>query len=84
MIKYFFTIDKQSKKSFLLDIFGEIILNNLNNNLKNKSFGFCVECGCKFEKKTINSNQIRCDNCAKEKQKILDRESKRRKRIKNV
>lgn len=76
LIKYCFTDDKNNKKSLLINLFGQDILNNLEINLKDKEFGFCEVCGERFDKKT--NNQKYCDVCAKEKIKERDRIRKRK------
>ena len=50
--KYCFENSKNLKKSLLFNVFGEIILNNINRNLKDKKYGFCKECGERFDKKS--------------------------------
>lgn len=65
LIKYYFSVEKVSKKTLLINLFGEEILKNLETNLKDTNFSFCECCGERFEKKTPNSNQIYCPTCAK-------------------
>jgi hypothetical protein len=83
LIKYYFGEKKGTKKTLLLNLFGENILNNLDNNLKDKTFGFCQCCGERFDKKTSNSPQKYCDECQKEIRKIKMREYNKKNYEKN-
>lgn len=71
LIKYCFTEDKNNKKSLLINLFGQDILNNLEFNLKDKEFGFCEVCGERFDKN--NNKQKYCDRCQKEIKKEMNR-----------
>lgn len=63
LTKYYFSEEKTSKKTLLINLFGEYILNNLELNLKDKSFGFCEVCGERFDK--TGKNQKYCIGCQK-------------------
>lgn len=82
LVKYLFKVKSNCKKTLLFNCFEDILLNNLQNNLKDKAYGYCECCGEKFEKKTINSNQKYCDACAKEIKKEQNRLSYQRKKQK--
>ena len=51
------------------------------HSLKFKKYGFCKECGERFDKKSANSKQIYCKECAKKIQQIQKNEWKRRKNL---
>ena len=77
IVKYSFSIN-DLKMSFLWEVFGKIIINNINNNLKlsidDKMVNMCECCGKRFKLKSVNSRQKYCDECAtkidKEKAKV--------------
>lgn len=74
LIKYYFSDEKTSKKTLLINLFGENILNNLEESLKDKDFGFCEVCGERFDKnKTKSMKQKYCNKCAKEVKKENDK-----------
>ena len=76
IITYGFEEDEMNL-AFIFNVFGAVIINNINNNLKNKSLDkgwkICEECGERF--KYTKEKQIYCEKCAKEinKQKTLER-----------
>lgn len=78
IIKYSFK-DDEMKLAFVFNVFGAVIINNLNNNLElslnNENVIMCECCGKRFRLKTPNSNQKYCDRCGKEinKQNALER-----------
>ena len=65
IIKYIYTTNRNSKKSFLFDLFGDIIYNNLKNRI-DKPLGEYIMCEVCGERvlNTVN-NRIYCDKCAK-------------------
>ncbi|MEO2601073.1 hypothetical protein [Clostridium butyricum] len=74
LIKYYFSDEKTSKKTLLINLFGEYILSNLEENLNDKDFGFCEVCGERFDKNNIkNTSQIYCKEC----QKNIEKEKKK-------
>ena len=77
IITYGFEEDEMNL-AFIFNVFGAVIINNINNNLKNKSLDkgwkICEECGERFEIKNIkNTTQECCDECRKK----LRKEQKR-------
>ena len=81
IIKYSFNEDEM-KLAFVFNVFGAVIINNLNYNLRNVSldngFEMCEVCGKRFKIKSANSNQKYCDKCAKEIKLQQNRESYKR------
>lgn len=79
IVKYIYIKHKNLKKTLLWDIFGQDIINNINNNLRlslvNNRAKMCECCGKRFELKKPNSPQIYCSSCAKkiEKEKTKER-----------
>ena len=66
VIRYTYSKNKNSKKDFLFNIFGDIILNNLKCNIKKplgNEYIMCECCGERVERKA-NSQQY-CNKCAK-------------------
>lgn len=66
VIEHIYTTNRNSRKSFLFNVFGDAILNNLRRNITksfDKGYIQCGDCGKRI-KKTSN-NQIRCPECAK-------------------
>ena len=53
--------------AFIFEVFGAVIINNIYNNLKNKSLDngwrMCECCGKRFEIK--GNKQIYCEKCAR-------------------
>lgn len=82
LVKYLFKVKINCKKTLLFDCFEDILSNNLQNNLKDKTYSYCECCGEKFVKKTVNSNQKYCDKCAKEIKLEQNKLSYQRKKIK--
>jgi len=73
LIKYYFGEKKNTKKTLLINLFGDRILNNLDNNLKDKTFGFCECCGERFDK--LNNKAKYCTKCAKEIKREMNKEN---------
>lgn len=73
IIKYSFEQDEM-KLAFVFNVFGALIINNLNNNLElsmdNKMVKMCSVCGKRFKIKSVNSKQEYCNKCGKK----IDRE----------
>ena len=75
IIKYSFQRDEM-KLAFVFNVFGAVIINNLNKNLElsldDKMVKMCEECG----KRIINTNGKRdyCERCAKEIDRVKARE----------
>jgi hypothetical protein len=70
LIEYLYNKKKSKHKTTLWECFGDVIVENLKNNINNK-YKYCISCGELIE---INSNrQVYCDECAKEIKKEQDR-----------
>lgn len=68
VIAYIYSSNRNNKKAFLFDIFGEIIYENLKKNIKsplNEGYIMCKNCGKRVKLKTPNSPQKYCEKCAK-------------------
>lgn len=79
IIRYIYSTNRNGKKGFLFDLFGDIIYDNLKSNIK-KPLGEYIMCEtCGDRTKLIKNNQIYCEKCAKELIKKKDRERKRSK-----
>lgn len=65
IIKYIYSTNKNKLKGFLFDIFGDIIYNNLKNNIKQPlgKYRMCEVCGKRFE--VTNNMGCYCKKCAK-------------------
>ena len=62
LVVYFYTIKKSSNKELLWSCFGDIIVENLKKNVKDK---ICPICGKRFEPRD-NTNTVYCsDECYK-------------------
>jgi arsenate reductase-like glutaredoxin family protein len=72
LIYYLYKIKHSRHKTTLWECFGDIIVENLRNNLKNEIY-YCNVCGIPIEKTT--NNKIYCDSCAREIQLEWQRES---------
>jgi hypothetical protein len=70
VIRYVYSKNKNSKKDFLFNIFGDVILNNIKNNIKKPLGNEYIMCGCCGERvsKKVNNQQY-CEKCAKNIQK---------------
>lgn len=67
IIKYIYTTNRNSRKGFLFDLFGDIIYKNIKSNIK-KALGeytMCEVCGDRVELETPNSNVKYCNECGK-------------------
>lgn len=62
IIKHIYTTNRTCKKTFLFDVFGDVIVSNLKNNLK--KYKMCKECYNRFEFK--DGKQKYCNKCSKE------------------
>lgn len=79
IIKYSFKEDEM-KLAFVFEVFGAVIINNINKNIKeslDNGYIMCKECGKRVE--NTNGKTIYCDKCAKKIKNINDRE-----RIRNI
>lgn len=74
IIQYIYKENKNCKKGILFDLFGDIIFNNLKNNIKeplDNGYIMCDKCG---ERVKLNGNNSRfCGKCSKELIKERDR-----------
>lgn len=69
VLRYIYTTNRNSKKGFLFDLFGDIIYKNLKDNIK-KPLGeyiMCEKCGERVLK--VKNNQLYCEDCSKKAQK---------------
>ena len=82
LVKYLYSVKKTPYKEILWNCFGNVIVNNLKNNIPQNSIQ-CEKCGYRFVPKS--NNHIYCDECAVEvkREKTRLRVQKYRKR-KNV
>lgn len=80
IIKHVYDKRKNLKKTALWDIFGEQIIDNINNNLRyslnDKNVKMCTECGKRFMQNS-KKPQLYCEKCAR---KIDNRNRNNRKR----
>jgi hypothetical protein len=60
IIKYLYHVKNSKSKESLWFCYGDIIVDNLNRNIDNKT-AVCQKCGKRFEK--INANEKYCINC---------------------
>ena len=75
----YYLYNKRSKKSLYWSCFGDIVLENLKNNI-DKTTRCCKKCGRRF---TYTNNRHRyCDECAAEHRREKERKKKRRRRKK--
>lgn len=89
VIRYIYSKNKNSKKDFLFSIFGDIIYENLKNNIKNSldnGYIMCEKCGKRVKLNGVKDTSKKyCDSCSKEIQKELTRERvKKFRKNKNV
>jgi arsenate reductase-like glutaredoxin family protein len=76
LVKYFYSKKGIKGKKALWEFFGDIIYNNLRNNIDGEK-DFCVECGDIVD--AVYKNEfIYCDKCQKEIDKIKNRERVKR------
>ena len=83
---YMYTGEKsENKKTSLWKCFGEQIVENIKESLKDKSldngYVMCERCGERFKIKTANSNQKYCDKCAEIVKKEQKKAYKKRQKI---
>lgn len=79
LVKYLYGIKKGANKTALWLCYGDIILANLMKNKKKTTKEIqCVDCGKWFEVSMFDSATCRCDECQKEREKILKSERNRR------
>ena len=85
IIKYTYVTNRNSRKGFLFDIFGDVIYNNLKNNIT-KPLGeyiMCQACGERVKLTTSNSPTKYCSKCAKKIKQEQINKLKREKRKNN-
>lgn len=73
LIKYLFT-KRTDRKKVLWKCFGDVIIKNLENNIKNTIM--CFKCGKRFEPK--GKNHSYCEECQSEREKELKKERNKR------
>lgn len=84
VIKYIYTTNRNSKKSFLFDLFGDIIYNNLKNRI-DKPLGEYIMCEvCGERVKSNSNNQNYCEKCFKKLRKEYKKEKQKEYRLKSV
>lgn len=82
LVKYLYGIKESKYKDLLWTCYGEYLLENLEKHVKFKKRAIqCVDCGEWFEVDK-SERRIRCDYCAKEERKRIEREKKRKQRLK--
>ena len=84
LVKYLYDIKKSKHKTALWFCYGDIIYNNLKNNVKPRTQECkCVDCGEWFEIDIFDSATERCDDCYKEHRKKYKalKEKERRERM---
>ena len=86
IIKYAFDKDIM-RLAFIFEVFGAVIINNINNNLKNKSLDngwkICERCGKRFKIKSKTYEAQYCEECAREIKKEKTKERVKKFRSKN-
>lgn len=79
LVKFLYGIRESKHKAVLWLCYGDIILSNLEKNVKRQTKEIqCVDCGKWFEINVKDTKACRCDECQKEYRKKWDRERKRR------
>ena len=82
LVKYLYGIKESKYKDLLWTCYGEYILENLEKRLKYKTKVIqCIDCGEWIEVEK-SERRIRCDDCAKEERRRIEREKKRKQRVK--
>lgn len=79
LIKELFIKKHSKRKNIFWMCFGEIVANNIKQNLGKKT-GMCVKCGARFYRES--NRQVMCKKCAAVARKIDNRLAQRRKRAK--
>ena len=83
IIKYIYSTRRDSKKTLLFNVFGDIIVNNLRTNIKNPlgdkigEYFICEFCGKRIKRES--NRQKMCKDCSKEKIRENDRLRKKKK-----
>lgn len=77
LIKYLFIDRRTKRKNIFWVCFGDVVVNNLKENLGSKS-GMCIHCGSRFFKES--NRQVMCPACAAKQRKILKAASAKRAR----
>lgn len=78
ILEHIYKSNPDCKKKLLFSVFGDVIVKNLKDNIKNSlddGYIMCKGCGKRVEKK--NNRQTLCPECAKEKRKAYDRKRKK-------
>jgi len=81
IIKYSFE-DDSLKMAFVFEVFGAVIINNINKNIKesiDKGYILCEDCGERV--KNTNGKTKRCKECADKVNKKKTNENKKKKKI---
>ena len=69
-------LNHENNLTFIFNVFGDIIINNINDNINYKSlekgYKICNECGERF--KTASNKQIYCKECARKVKLAKDKE----------
>lgn len=86
IVKYIYSTDKDSKKGFVFNVLGDIIVTNIKKNIKKKTkkvnkvkegYIFCSSCGKEVPR--TGNRQTMCKECADTKRKDNDRKRKSKK-----
>lgn len=79
LVKFLYGIRESKHKAVLWLCYGDIILSNLEKNVRKQTKDIqCVDCGEWIEVNIKDTKACRCDECQKEYRKKWDRERKRR------
>lgn len=80
IVKYSFKEDEM-KLAFVFEVFGAVIINNINKNVKmslDNGYIMCECCGERVKLKTPNSNAKYCNECSKNVKLMQNKESYRK------
>lgn len=79
LVKFLYGIRESKHKAVLWLCYGDIILSNLEKNVRKQTKDIqCIDCGEWLEVNIKDTKACRCDECQKEYRKKWDRERKRR------
>ena len=81
LVKYLYTTERKDYKVTLWESFGDVIVENLNINLKNKFGQKSIQCSMCGKRIRYYNTKKYCEKCAKEKERIRKRLRKRKWRL---
>ena len=86
LIKYLYKISNGNSKGLLWSCYGDIILNNIKNNIDKPKIKIinCVDCGEEFEISIKNKRTCRCINCNILRKKDINRNKVRKFRSREI